>query len=299
MASVRHIFRGVAQINPDPRMLLEAADRTLRAENPESFVTAFVGVIDPITAQITYASAGHPRPFLRLVDGTIVELAAFGFPLGLPFDDRRHVETVDLPMDSLLVLYTDGLVEGERDAIAGEAALRSALAAVAVGNASNVAVAVHDAVLVRASRDDVAVMTVRHVERDRASDRLIRWSFDARDADAAHDVRAEFVAALEAASLAPADIMNAELVFSELVSNVVRYAPKWVDVTLDVSGPSPVLHVLDGGPGFRHQPKLPTSVLSETGRGLFIVSRLTEEFHVTKRTHGGSHARAVLSNARP
>jgi anti-sigma regulatory factor (Ser/Thr protein kinase) len=38
-------------------------------------------------------------------------------------------------------------------------------------------------------------------------------------------------------------------------------------------------------------------VLSERGRGLYIVAQLTEEFHVTKRPHGGSHARAVLSRS--
>jgi anti-sigma regulatory factor (Ser/Thr protein kinase) len=298
MASVRHVFRGVAQINPDPRLVLEAADRALRAENPESFVTAFVGIVDPITAQITYASAGHPRPFLRKADGSVTELAAFGFPLGLPFDDRRHVETMELPLDSVLVLYTDGLVEGERDAIAGEATLRFALGTVVPASVENVAVAVHDAVLGGPSRDDVAVLTVRHVPRDRATETVIRWSFDARDADAARAVRAEFVAALAAARFAPDALANAELVFAELVSNVVRYAPRWVDIALDVSGALPVLHVLDGGPGFRHQPKLPAGVLSETGRGLFIVSRLTEEFHVTKRPRGGSHARAVLSSLR-
>jgi hypothetical protein len=35
--------------------------------------------------------------------------------------------------------------------------------------------------------------------------------------------------------------------------------------------------------------------LSESGRGLFIVSSLSHDFHVSKRPQGGSHARAVLS----
>jgi hypothetical protein len=35
-------------------------------------------------------------------------------------------------------------------------------------------------------------------------------------------------------------------------------------------------------------------LLSESGRGLFIVSALTHDFRVSKRPKGGSHARAVL-----
>lgn len=78
MASVRQVFRGAAQINPDPGVLLDAAHRTLRAENQDSLVTAFVAIFDPITSLLTYALAGHPRPLLRFADGTIVELDAGG-----------------------------------------------------------------------------------------------------------------------------------------------------------------------------------------------------------------------------
>ena len=48
------------------------------------------------------------------------------------------------------------------------------------------------------------------------------------------------------------DVAIAEIVFGELSSNAVRYAPGPVDVIVDWSGPDPVLHVLDKGPGFRH-----------------------------------------------
>jgi serine phosphatase RsbU (regulator of sigma subunit)/anti-sigma regulatory factor (Ser/Thr protein kinase) len=298
MASVRQVFRGVAQINPEPTMLLDAADRTLQAEDKDALVTAFVGVFDPITSQVTFGSAGHPRPLLRYDDGTIVELKAVGAPLGLPFAIERSLEFVDMPIGSILVLFTDGLTEATRDPIEGEARVRAALDDAEVRHAPNVALAVYDAVLRDGARDDVAVMTIAHVGRDLASEKLVHWSFDARDPDAARDVRNEYVAELKRNALAPDDVANAELVFSELLGNVVRYAPKWVDVTLDASGPTPVLHVLDGGPGFRHLPKLPDNVLSEHGRGLYIVSRLTDDFHVTKRTRGGSHARAVLSRSR-
>ena len=295
MASVRQVFRGAAQINPAPGMLLDAADRTLQHEEPESLVTAFVGVFDPITSLIAYASAGHPPPLLRLPDGTVTTLSAGGGPLGLPFPVERTVESASMPVGSVLVLYTDGLTEATRDPIAGEEALRAALRDSAVLEAPNVALAIHDAVLDdNVSRDDVAVLTIAHVQRHEARERLRHWSFDSRDADAAHEVRREFLGELERGGLGAESLANAELVFSELLGNVVRYAPKWVDVTLDWAEKLPALHVLDGGPGFHYFPRLPENVLSEQGRGLYIVSNLTKEFNVSKRPHGGSHARAVL-----
>jgi serine phosphatase RsbU (regulator of sigma subunit)/anti-sigma regulatory factor (Ser/Thr protein kinase) len=297
MSTVRHTFRGAAQINPDPAVMLDAAHRTLLAESQESIVTAFIGVFDPITSLVTYASAGHPHPFLRAADGSIAELPSTGVPLGLPFNVERTVNLVSLPLGSLLVLYTDGLTEATHDPIAGEAVVRRAIASDAVRSSSNVALAIHDAVIENVSPDDVAILTIAHVARDAANERLAHWSFDARDAAAARDVRAELVTELQRVPLTDAGVANAELVFAELIGNVVRYAAKWVDVTLDASGALPVLHILDGGPGFRYSPRLPADVLSERGRGLYIVAQLTEEFHVTKRPHGGSHARAVLSRS--
>jgi hypothetical protein len=52
--------------------------------------------------------------------------------------------------------------------------------------------------------------------------------------------------------------------------------------------------VLDRGPGFTFAPQLPSDLLSERGRGLYIVWSLAEDFNVTQRYDGGSHARAVL-----
>lgn len=297
MASVRQVFRGAAHINPEPGMLLDAADKTLQAENPESLVTAFVAIFDPITSLLTYASAGHPRPLLRRADGTVEELDSSGGPLGLPFRLERTVHAREMPVGSLLVLYTDGLTEALKDPIAGEAMLRSAIGDGDVLAAPNVALAIHDAVIEGVSRDDVAVLAMEHVERRGTEERLAHWSFDAHDSDVARDVRGEFLAQLRRGNMSSGALASAELIFSELVGNVVRYAPRWVDVTLDWTGSAPVLHVLDGGPGFQHIPRLPDNVLSERGRGLFIVSRLTQDFHVTRRPHGGSHARAVLAFA--
>ena len=82
MASMRQVIRGVAQVYADPIAMLDAADRTLKTEHPDTFVTAFVGVFDPIP-RADHASAGHPPPLLREADGTVTALGTGALPLGL------------------------------------------------------------------------------------------------------------------------------------------------------------------------------------------------------------------------
>ena len=45
-------------------------------------------------------------------------------------------------------------------------------------------------------------------------------------------------------------------------------------------------------------PRLPSDLLSERGRGLFLIWSMSEDFNVTKRADGGAHARVVLSPRR-
>jgi PAS domain S-box-containing protein len=159
MASVRQAIRGAAHVLADPVIMLAAADRAL-SDPEERFVTAFVGVIDRATSTLVYQSAGHPPPLLALRDGSIIELQGGGPPLGLHAESgvSSHVER--LPHGSLLVLYTDGLIESTHDILAGEARLRATLGDAAIRESAHPAADVHDAMLIEGSRDDVAILTL-------------------------------------------------------------------------------------------------------------------------------------------
>ena len=83
MGAVRQTIRGAAHVFPEPSAALDAADRALRSEQPDRIVTAFLGILDPLTLAFSYASAGHPPPLLRRGDGSLEELPAIDLPLGL------------------------------------------------------------------------------------------------------------------------------------------------------------------------------------------------------------------------
>lgn len=296
MANVRQAIRGVAQVHADPALMLEAADAALRAEAPDRFVTAFVAVIEPVVRSLTFASAGHPTPFLRTADGEIVALRAEGLPLGLRSARDAETATVALERDSLLVLYTDGLIEATRDVGEGEALLQRAIAVLDVRRTEHPAQAIHDGVLgAGTSGDDVAILTVAVLEDPMAA----QWSFDARDPSAAREVRSAFIATLRDGAYPDERLSVAETILGELIGNAVRYAPGPLDVMLAWDDRHPVLHVLDRGPGFQFVAKLPSDLYSENGRGLFLIAALAEAFHVTRRVEGGSHARVVLRPPTP
>jgi len=294
MSSMRQIIRGIAQVHADPVMMLNSADRALRMDDPDRFVTAFVGVIDPIASTMVYASAGHLPPYIRRPDGSLEELVFVDLPLGLR--DRMSIRacSVSVGDGDLLAFYTDGLIESSHDLEAGAQLLRETLADPQIDEAQHPAAFIRGRMLSDGARDDVAILTLR-VHRDQRIGNIRRWNFASLDADGLSRLRRELRALLIGYGLSDLRLETAELVLGELAGNVVRHAAGAVEFVLDNTGGDLVLHVIDDGPGFERAPMLPIDVMSESGRGLFIVSQLTHEFSVTKRHPRGSHARAVLT----
>jgi anti-sigma regulatory factor (Ser/Thr protein kinase) len=288
MSSVRQSLRAAAVMEPDPVRMLRAGDSIVRALRPDLFVTAFVGIVDPVSLDFTFACAGHPPPLVRRADGEIHALASAGLPLGI-FDLGDQVGSVEqLELGSTLVLYTDGLTEFDRDAILGERLLVQALRE---SNGERTAHTLYqDIVGQRARRDDVAILSVRF---DLTGGQA-QWSFDPSDASTARAVRAEIAETL-AGRYAGRDVTSAELAVSELIGNVVQHTAGRVKVFLDVNGPWPTLHVVDRGPQFEVPGNEPPDVWSERGRGLFIVRALVRDLAIVPRAGGGNHVRVTLA----
>jgi PAS domain S-box-containing protein len=299
MGEARQSIRGAAAINPDPAILLDAADRIL-ADSPEDrYATAWAGIVDPIDFSLRYASAGHPQPMVRDRNSNVRMLEGDGLPLGLAgtLAQRRTTFTTFIEPGSLLLLYTDGLIESARDAIRDEALLAAALAGVAP-NRRTTARELRDAVLGNeAAHDDVAILLVEFAERLTecgGNVRAKRWNFDVSDPDETRAARGELAGELRAVGMNEENVLVAELIVAELLGNVVRYATGRVDLILDHSADVPVIHIIDGGTGFEHNPRLPADTYAESGRGLYIVAKLAREFTIARAPGGGSHVRVVL-----
>jgi anti-sigma regulatory factor (Ser/Thr protein kinase) len=80
--------------------------------------TAVCAVLNPVTGELVYSSAGHPPPILVYADGTI-ELLDGGhtIALGMRQDWPRPEAHITVPGGATLLLYTDGLVERRQSAL--------------------------------------------------------------------------------------------------------------------------------------------------------------------------------------
>jgi PAS domain S-box-containing protein len=290
MANMRQAIRGVAYVHPDPVLMLEAADLALRSESPDRFVTAFVGVIDPIEDTIAFATAGHPPPLLVTPAGEIVALEAAGLPLGLREHDKSASASRGIEPGSTLVLFTDGLIESTHDIEEGYRRLELALRDPEVLAAGNLAARIRDRVLLEGTRDDVAILCAEY-----AGIALERHVVDVSKADESARFAALLVSELERNGYGSEAVLNAEIVLAELIGNLVRHAPGPATFVIDPHPEHVALHVLDDGPGYRFMSRLPTDTFSERGRGLFLIATLAEAFHVTLRPSGGSHAFVTFS----
>jgi sigma-B regulation protein RsbU (phosphoserine phosphatase) len=106
-----------AAVAPDE--VLAALQQSLadKLSSSENYLTVFYGMLDPLNARLTYASAGHPYAFRVPGDGDPTRLETTAPPLGLageaPTASRGTpwVKGVDL-----LCLWTDGLADATNDA---------------------------------------------------------------------------------------------------------------------------------------------------------------------------------------
>lgn len=114
-AFIKFTIRGIALRRRDPGFILQEFNRAFPStvENPNLFVSMFVGIIDTWSLRLDYASAGHDVAFVRRLH-SVEQLAVTGPVLGVmeaPFD----VRTAYLEHGDTIVLSTDGLTES-RDA---------------------------------------------------------------------------------------------------------------------------------------------------------------------------------------
>ncbi|MFH1060499.1 MAG: SpoIIE family protein phosphatase [Pseudomonadota bacterium] len=93
----------------------QALDRLNRALDPlttgDSFTTAFLGLLDPLSGDLTYASAGAPPALLRRPDGQVQTLPPLDLPLGMLPDHPFELARTTLEPGGLLLLCSDGAIE--------------------------------------------------------------------------------------------------------------------------------------------------------------------------------------------
>ena len=111
MALTATLLRVEARRTVSPKNVLEEVNRLLLDMNEAGmFVTLLYGILDCKKNTFHYARAGHELPIVKDPHGEWENVGqAVGQPLGLFDEPLIDEQTLDLPSDSLLVLYTDGV----------------------------------------------------------------------------------------------------------------------------------------------------------------------------------------------
>ncbi len=278
MAKVRQAIRTVTLTTEDPAEILEGSDSSLRMESPGSMATAFVGIYDGAHNRLSYASAGHPPMLVRRPHGEIVDLETGGLPLGFRRVTDLGARTIDLEPGSLIVLYTDGLVETSRDIEEGLARLRTELAREDIFALKNPAATLVSRLLPGGAADDVAVLTVCVEE---IGDRL-QLQLPAVP-ESARSVRASLDVFMRSAGLSDDDRFAVQVATGEAVMNAVEHPygnrPGTFEVNVERGGGTIVIEVRDFG-AWRDSPQ------DGRGRGFEMMRKLCQEVTVTSDASG-------------
>jgi serine phosphatase RsbU (regulator of sigma subunit) len=116
MAMAKFVFRSLAREHPEPGEFLSFANDVVVDEIASGkFITMAYLTIDGARGDVRCASAGHPPPRLVLPDGTVRGLESTGLVLGIDSGQTYEETRADLPSGSVIVVYTDGVIEARRD----------------------------------------------------------------------------------------------------------------------------------------------------------------------------------------
>ncbi len=96
---------------PTHRLVEEVNQHIFRTTGSESFISFFLGELDPAEGAFTYTNAGHNAPILVRTCGTIETLDTGGLLLGVFPRALYERGTIRLEPGDLLAFYTDGVTE--------------------------------------------------------------------------------------------------------------------------------------------------------------------------------------------
>ena len=156
-----------------PALALNAVSaRILSDTRGSTFVTAFYGVLEPLTGRLIYANAGHPPGYLigkRHGEEFVERLRPTGMALGVSDAAQWKQKIVRFSPGDMLLLYTDGITEAQnREGVFFD---EDRLLDVAIGKINSSACEVRDALLDELHRfvgnasrqDDIALVVIRRL----------------------------------------------------------------------------------------------------------------------------------------
>jgi len=156
-----------AEFPSEPEQVFKETNEHIIADTKSSqFLTAFYGVLNPKTAELTYCNAGHVPPYLVRRNEEI-GLIRTGMPLGVQADTKWEQKSISIEAGEILFLYTDGVTEGSNGVgeLYEEERLKSVLRSNRESNAEDIISAVlgnlGEFTSEEPQSDDIATMVIK------------------------------------------------------------------------------------------------------------------------------------------
>lgn len=283
MGQLRSSARALLITGAQPALLLEQLDSAASLIPDAYCTTVFLAVLDTESGVLEYSNAGHmpamvagPRPA-----STTVLTDAASVPLAVRRHEPRPQASHVLPPGSMLMLYTDGLVERKHESID----IGLARAADVLMETMELPLDAVPQTVVRALApasgydDDVAMVIYRHrptelrIQSEAAADELV-------------NVRHRLAAWLQSAGVPHALTADIVLVVNEACTNCVEHAYReqtagTMLIEAQVSDGEVRTRVTDSGSW-----KTPAANPGNSGRGLLLMRALSDAMELDDTATG-------------
>jgi anti-sigma regulatory factor (Ser/Thr protein kinase)/PAS domain-containing protein len=247
--------------------------------------TVAFGLIDPERGSMNYVTAGHPPPLLVEPDGTATFLdGAVSWPLGVDLDaDRVASADVSVPPGSLLVFYTDGLVERRGEPMErGLERLRDVVTRHATMPLRLLKQAIFSELVDASATDDIALVALRMAG---TTSTVYATAMPAEATELA-PARRRFRSWLAQAPDAGPDVEDVLLAVGEALANAIEHGSveptQIIRLEATISDGVLVVSVSDTG---RWQPGL-EGYFRGRGRGHLLMDALADSVDVDGDQHG-------------
>jgi serine phosphatase RsbU (regulator of sigma subunit)/anti-sigma regulatory factor (Ser/Thr protein kinase) len=287
MGQLRNGLRACAAEGDDPGSVLERLNRLCMHQGLGGMATVMYAVLDPVTADLRVASAGHYPPLLvNGLDSRYLETAPCP-PIGALREVRYPTTEYHLAPGSVLVLYTDGLVERRDVAVdVGLEQLERTVAAAWKGDGLEI---LCDQVLSRMlggrpADDDVALLTV-------SAQQVLGPHLDfmlPAQAEQLSTLRATLERWLTEAGATEREVYEITVAMSEAATNAIEhaYGPGRADIQVVADRDGAVVEL-----GVRDWGQWRAARGRDRGRGIYLMRELMDHVRVA---HGDRGTQVVM-----
>jgi hypothetical protein len=161
MASLHYSIRAYAKEGDSPSAILTKLSGLMYFESDSQFASVLCGMVDVDAHRLTLANAGHLPPLLVANGRRDFIDTVLGPPIGVENGRRYDEVTIDIPANSMVLAFTDGLVERRGEIIdVGMERLRAAVPSPPV-SLDGCLDGLVDTMVPSGARDDTAILGLR------------------------------------------------------------------------------------------------------------------------------------------